>query len=156
MTQDYYGTNRVTATKMTRLEYTQYRGWAIPSNESPEDEGYLVEYLDGGLPNHPYHTGYITWSPKTQFEAAYQPVNALSFSHAIGALKSGLKVARAGWNGKGMWLMLVPEVLAEAISFQYAALKPAPWIGMKTADEKFVPWLASQTDMLSDDWQIIE
>jgi hypothetical protein len=74
------------------------------------------------------------------------------FGEALKALKAGKRVARAGWNGKGMWLMLVPEKIADAVSFQYAALNPAPWIGMKTADEKFVPWLASQTDMLAGDW----
>lgn len=79
----------------------------------------------------------------------------MDFGRALYFLKEGRRVARSGWNGKGMWLMLVPEDLAEAVSFQYAALKPAPWIGMRTADEKFVPWLASQTDMLATDWTVV-
>jgi len=71
-------------------------------------------------------------------------------------LKLGKRVARSGWNGKGMWLKLVPADLADKIAFEYAALNALPWIGMKTADEKFVPWLASQTDVLAEDWMVIE
>ncbi|WP_460044138.1 DUF2829 domain-containing protein [Pseudomonas sp. S2_H01] len=80
----------------------------------------------------------------------------MSFGLAVAAMKQGKRVARHGWNGKGMWLKLVPEDLAETVAFQHEALKPLPWIGMKTADEHFVPWLASQTDVLSDDWTVCE
>jgi hypothetical protein len=152
----YIGTKIITAQPMNRADYNTYRGWALPSDENGEDEGYLVEYLDGGKPNDSRHTGYISWSPKDQFENAYRESGNMTFGLAIEALKRGHKIARTGWNGKGMWLMLVPEKLADAVSFQYEALSPAPWIGMKTTDDKFVPWLASQTDMLAEDWKIVE
>ncbi len=61
----------VTATPMNRLDYNIYRGWELPSNENGSDEGYLVEYLDGGESNHPEHKGYISWSPKAQFDNGY-------------------------------------------------------------------------------------
>lgn len=63
----------VTRTPMTRQEYNDYRGWVLPADERDmgSDEGYLVEYLDGGKPNHPAHEGYISWSPKAQFDAGY-------------------------------------------------------------------------------------
>jgi len=97
----------------------------------------------------------------------------LTFSEALTALKAGSKIARDGWNGRRMWLMLVEAneyVLgAENISvhtgmapikqegglwqFNYTLL---PWIGMKTADDKFVPWLASQTDILAEDWRMAQ
>ena len=80
----------------------------------------------------------------------------MDFGDAIRALKQGFRVAREGWNGKGMWLKLVPESLADAVAFQHEALYAAPWVGMKTADEKFVPWLASQTDVLAEDWVVVE
>lgn len=73
----------------------------------------------------------------------------MDFSSALVALKNGFRVARAGWNGKGMWLELVTN---------WSAPSPdgvdgmAPFIAMKTADNKFVPWLCSQTDMLANDW----
>lgn len=64
----------VTATPMNRLDYNIYRGWELPTNESGSDEGYLVEYLDGGESNHPAHKGYISWSPKSQFDNGYSEV----------------------------------------------------------------------------------
>lgn len=74
MTQRYIGTKIITAIAMTRLAYNEYRGWDLPADENGSDEGYLVEYQDGGKPNHPGHVGYISWSPKEQFEAAYLPI----------------------------------------------------------------------------------
>jgi hypothetical protein len=56
---------------MSRLAYSDYRGLKLPADENGADEGYLVEYLDGGKPNHPDHAGYISWSPKVQHENAY-------------------------------------------------------------------------------------
>lgn len=67
----YIGTKMINAEAMTRAAYNELRGWELPEGESGEDEGYLVEYLDGGKPNVPSHTGYVSWSPKEQFDAAY-------------------------------------------------------------------------------------
>lgn len=68
----YVGTKRVKAKPMTRGEYNAYRGWVTPENEDPEEAGYLIEYLDGGKPNHKMHAGYISWSPKDVFDNAYK------------------------------------------------------------------------------------
>lgn len=75
------------------------------------------------------------------------------FGWAITRLKDGDKVCRAGWNGKGMWLTIVSgyDVLATVED-----IEPLPYIGMKTADNKFVPWLASQTDVLAEDWEQVD
>lgn len=59
---------------MTRGEYNEYRGWVVPEDENPSDEGFLVEYTDGGASNHPKHEGYISWSPKGVFEKGYTAV----------------------------------------------------------------------------------
>lgn len=58
----YVGTKVIEAKEMNRGDYNKYRGWTIPQNENPEDEGYLVKYSDG----------YESWSPKKQFEEAYR------------------------------------------------------------------------------------
>lgn len=82
----------------------------------------------------------------------------LNFGDAIAALKSGYKVARAGWNGKNMWLSYLDPYLNKQftlIEMDDAEGTFSPYIGMKTADNKYVPWLASQTDMLACDWVII-
>ena len=151
------GTKAVNAKPMTRQEYNDFRGWQLPENENGADEGYLVEYQDGE-PNTTEYKGYVSWSPKAQFDNAYQDVTkGVSFGHAIELLKGGHRVARSGWNGKGMWLGLVNtgyyDVGCSVVNDIDSLL---PWIGMKTADNKFVPWLASQTDVLAEDWQIVE
>lgn len=74
----YIGTKQVTATPMTRLAYNKYRGRTVPADENGADAGYLVEYLDGGTPNHPSHDGYISWSPKAQFYNARSEAAALA------------------------------------------------------------------------------
>ena len=84
------------------------------------------------------------------------------FSTALDYLKSGYKVAREGWNGKGMFIFLVPGsvfkvnrppllgIYPEGTEINYHA-----HVDMKTADNKVVPWLASQTDLLAEDWTLV-
>ena len=85
-------------------------------------------------------------------------VNTFSFGEAIKYIKRGMKVARKGWNGKGMFLEYVDPYMNR--QFQLIETNPAgtflPWIGIKTADNGFVPWIASQTDMLAEDWVFYE
>ena len=88
-TKTYEGTKRVHAHPMNRGEYNAYRGWEVPADENPADDGYLVEYLDGGKSNHAAHAGYISWSPKDVFERAYCEVGqGLSFGDALKAAKT--------------------------------------------------------------------
>lgn len=158
----YIGTKIIQATPMTRMDYNQLRGWTVPEDENGSDEGYLVEYTDGGKPNLAGYSGYVSWSPKAQFENAYQETSGLTFGLAVAALKKGHKVARAGWNGKGMFLFLVagstfqvnrPPLLG--IYPEGTTVNYCPHIDMKTADDKVVPWLASQTDVLAEDWVMV-
>lgn len=79
-----------------------------------------------------------------------------NFGQAIEALKAGKKVARAGWNGKGMWLVLVSARNYTVDAVRSGSHSVLPWIGMKTAGDEFVPWLASQTDVLAEDWEVVE
>ena len=151
----YIGVKEINAKPMTRIEYNVLRSWDLPTNENPDDEGYLVEYIDGGSPNHPEFNGYISWSPKDVFERAYRPSDGMTFGLALEALKRGSKVARKGWNGKGMWLHHIPASHWETTR-GLELLDGLPWIGMKTVDDKFVPWLASQADVLSEDWEVVE
>lgn len=71
----FIGAKVIKAMPMDRDAYNRYRGWETPANENPNDEGYMVEYLDGGKSNHPDHKGYISWSPKDVFENTYREVN---------------------------------------------------------------------------------
>ena len=80
----------------------------------------------------------------------------LTFGDALDLLKAGKRVARAGWNGKGMWLVLLrlrAEPTDLAIRGTPIRAMP-PCIGMFTAQGEMQPgWLASQPDMLAEDWQ---
>ncbi len=130
--------------------------------------GYYVVYKDG----------YKSYSPAEAFDGGYTRVKdgGLSFGDALEAIKRGKRVARIGWNGKGMWLSLsanesdTPFVLARSIpaeSFwsnnnrRYAEEQGGfatvlPCITMKTATgEILMGWLASQTDMLAEDWVVL-
>jgi hypothetical protein len=160
--REYIGTKVIKAKPMNRLDYNVFRGWKLPDDENGTDEGYLVEYLDGGTPNTKEFDGYVSWSPKEQFENAYKESGNLSFGDALVYLKAGKKVARKGWNGKGMFLFLVegstfkvnrPPLLG--IYEEGTEVKYHAHIDMKTADGQVVPWLASQTDMLASDWEVV-
>jgi len=87
----------------------------------------------------------------------------MNFGDALSQIKDGKKVARVGWNGRGMFLFLVPGstftvnrppllgIYPEGTQINYHA-----HIDMKTADDMVVPWLASQTDILAEDWMVVE
>lgn len=62
---------RVRAKLMTRGAYNKLRGWTVPDDENPDDDGYLVEYIDGGQANVPGFMGYVSWSPTDVFERGY-------------------------------------------------------------------------------------
>ena len=91
----------------------------------------------------------------------------MDFGQAIEALKEGKKVTRKGWNGKNMWLWLKPAttiksewckdpILKEIVDINGGEAEALGTICMKTADNKILTgWLASQTDMLSNDWEIL-
>lgn len=164
--QQHIGVKLINAKPMTRAEYNILRGWELPVDENGADEGFLVEYLDGGQANHPDFTGYISWSPAGVFENAYRPTSGMSFGLAIEATKLGHKIARAGWNGKGMFVVYqkgYPEGIpcnkntAEAFGLNEGDLfKVRPYLQMRCADGSHQMWLASQSDILEDDWMIVE
>lgn len=147
---------------MTRGAYNKKRGWTLLKDENPKNKGYIVKYPDG----------YVSWCPKAQFEAAGRPIDGMTFGMAIEALKNGYKVTRRGWNGKGMFLWLKPtttvkaewckdEMLKELVEANGGEMLALGTICMYTHDSTgrkaiLTGWLASQTDMLSDDWQIVE
>ena len=86
----------------------------------------------------------------------------MKFGSVLEALWQGLKVARQGWNGKGMFIFLVPGSTFKVnrppllgIYPEGTEIKYLPHIDMKTATGEIVPWLASQSDVLADDWEIV-
>nr|DAR82813.1 MAG TPA: Protein of unknown function (DUF2829) [Caudoviricetes sp.] len=160
----YIGTKLIKAKPMTRGEYNAYRGWTLPKNENPDDDGYLIVYVDSD--------DYVSWSPKDVFDRAYRSCDGgMTFGGAIELLKMGFKVARKGWNGKGMFIYLQDgsypyfhqlkedvqrKLIDSNCTNDSGAVTICPHIDMKAADGSIViGWLASQTDMLADDWVVV-
>lgn len=118
-------------------------------NYSKVEDGYRILYSDG----------HESWSPKEVFEEAYRPTNGMSFGLAIETAKKGFRIARTGWNGKGQY-----AELASCISYINAKKcfvnvehrdignKAFAFVGTSGVQ---IGWLASQADMLADDWKIV-
>lgn len=163
----YIRLNEVDAEPMTFGEFKEKHPKSGGANveRDPADEGYVITYRKDE-PNE-----YVSWCPKAEFDAVSRPVDGMTFGMAIEMMKRGKKVARKGWNGKGMWIC-VPlkdgpkEIHATGIwgkpNAEYAeqnggTVKVLPYVTMKTADGNIVMgWLASQTDMLAEDWEVVE
>ena len=154
--KDYIGVKVVAAEPMSRGEYNAYRGWKIPSDENPEDEGYHIRYPDG----------YESWCPKKQFNEAYRKCDNMTFGIAIEAMKKGNKVARRGWNGKGMFVVYqkaypngIPcnKQTAEAWGLNEGDLFICnPYFQIKNVDGSHSMWVPCINDCLAEDWIIVE
>ena len=119
--------------------------------QSPKDgkDGYGVKYADG----------YTSWSPKAAFEEAYRTSEpgmpqSLTFGDALHYLKTGKRVARSGWNGKGLWVEMQRPDDHSKMTLPYLYLN-YPIDAQNTPGAR-VPWLASQTDMLAEDWSVLQ
>lgn len=114
------------------------------------EDGYKVRYSDG----------YVSWSPKEVFEKAYRPTDGMTFGLAIEAAKMGKRIARKGWNGKNQYVELAcgisyvnSEQLIVNVDHQNIGNKAFVFVGTSGVQ---MGWLASQADMLADDWYVVE
>ena len=114
------------------------------------EDGYKVCYPDG----------YVSWSPKEVFEAAYRPTDGMNFGLAIEAAKMGKRIARKGWNGKNQYVELASCISyknnsGEPVNVEHCNIgnKALAFVGTSGVQ---MGWLASQADMLADDWCIVE
>jgi len=87
----------------------------------------------------------------------------MNIGEAVVALKRGEKVARTGWNGKNMFLFLVPGREFEVYKPPLLGLYPPgtvvdyrSHVDMRAADGEIVPWTCSQSDLLADDWTVVD
>ena len=141
MLEKYIGTKIITAEPQERLQ-APGEDEATVDSKGHTEAGYKVVYPDG----------YVSWSPKEVFEGAYRRTDALPFALAIEGVRQGLKLARHGWHGKDMYIYHVPGAV-----WDDPCLHPMQeFVAMYTGKDKDVPWLCSQTDMLMDDWFLVE
>ena len=132
----------------------------------------VIDPIDGEAKHRPaVEEGYLYVSDaddlypqfmKTEdFEAMCRPVDSMSFGYALEAMKHGERVARAGWNGKDMYIFIASEpdftTDADISALDNREVAVGDVICMKTAQDTFqLGWLASQADMLAEDWYIVE
>ena len=156
-TERYIGTKliqaepawRITDPSGHRYVQTKKANASVQGGSNIED-GYRVVYEDG----------YESWSPKDVFEAAYRRCNDLNFGLAIEATKKGQKIARRGWNGRNQYVELATNVSYkscsnEVVNADHSAIGNAALAFVGTSGVQ-LGWLASQADMLADDWYIVE
>lgn len=155
----YVRMNTVEAEPMSAYEFDNLRNGEHNGNDR---DGYKVVYDDG----------YVSWCPKARFDEVSRPVDGMTFGMAIEAMKRGKKVARRGWNGKGMFLWLKPaanikaewckdEMLKGLVEANGGEIIGLGTICMYTHDATgrkaiLTGWLASQSDMLYEDWVIVD
>ena len=114
-----------------------------------------------------YEDGYTSWSPKEVFEDAYRTSEPgmpqkLTFGDALHYLKQGKKVAREGWNGKGMFVYMVPAASYQAQTgvaksyFGEGSMVPyQSYMAIKNPNESVSTWVPSVNDTLSEDWMVM-
>lgn len=114
------------------------------------DMGYKVIYPDG----------YESFCPLDAFEEAYRPTDDMSFGLAIEAAKKGKKIARRGWNGKDQYVEIGTDFAYRTtddqgvlVAHEDIGTQALVFVGTRGRQ---VGWLASQADMLADDWYIVE
>lgn len=83
-----------------------------------------------------------------------RPRVGATFGEAVEALKRGRRIARAKWNGKNMWLVLIEEGGWRSESAPKTRHYLEGWIAIKTEDDRFIPWAPEHADLLAEDWQI--
>lgn len=125
----------------------------IPSilEDDPKQDGYCVTMPDGNK----------TWIERKVFEDIFQPaIPAMDFGQAIAAVREGKRIARSGWNGKSQYVELATNISyknwgGEIINADHTAIGNAALAFVGTSGVQ-LGWLASQADMLADDWYIAD
>ena len=131
------------------IEAEPCAAWKNYGEHKVGDPGYKVRYEDG----------YESWSPKDVFEKAYRPMDGLPFGAAIEAVKNGLKIARRGWNGKGQYVELASAISyagpdGKTVNANHQAIGNRALAFVGTSGVQ-LGWLASQADMLAEDWEVV-
>ena len=153
--QKYIGVKLIEAKPMTSTEASMYLGRQIP-NSVRGREGYLVVYEDG----------YRSWSPKLTFEGDYRPIDGLTFGLAIEAVKKGYRIARKGWNERGMFVVYqkaypqgIPCNKQTAVAWglnEGDLFRCEPYLQIKMTNGSHSMWTPSINDCLAEDWYIVE
>lgn len=160
--EKYLGVKIISAEPMSSSSFiNQVKNEDVPSNHLNMD-GYKVVYEDG----------YVSWSPKDVFEKAYQPITCMTFGLAIEALKLGKKMTRTGWNGKELFVFMqvpseinneiVPKMqsLPQSVKDEFVKrggnISYSNQMAIVKPDNSINGWVPSVSDILAEDWLIVE
>ena len=161
--KQYIGTKIIQAEPANRFWFENGEKLVVPDSEDTPnrvreatagEKGYKVVYPPDG---------YESWSPKDVFEAAYRATDGMNFGLAIEAAKMGKRIARAGWNGKNQYVELAcgisylpwPVDCNEVVNVNHDDIGSMAFAFVGTSGVQ-MGWLASQADMLANDWKIVE
>jgi hypothetical protein len=149
----YIGTKIIFAEPMDECTFLR----TVKGHDTSDREtrlGYRVVYPDG----------YVSWSPKNAFEEAYRATDGMTFGLAIEAAKKGLKIARKGWNGKGMFVVYqkgypqgIPSNKQTATAWginEGDLFRCEPYLQIKMVNDSHAMWVPSINDVLAEDWMI--
>ena len=152
----YIGTKEIEALPLTKEQYNYFRGYKNPVNEDPKEKGYLVQYLDGGKPNHPDIPNYVSWSPVHVFKEAYKTNGDLSYGAALVLLKKGERLMRHGWNGKQMFIQLMPgRDVSLIVNNTHLDVEHGKYTVIVNLNNNTMSvWVPSPTDHLAEDWSV--
>jgi hypothetical protein len=151
--QRYVGTKIIFAEPMDECAFLRTVKGQDTSNRETRP-GYKVAYSDG----------YVSWSPKVAFEEAYRKADGMTFGLAVEAAKKGLKIARTGWNGKGMFVVYqkgypqgIPSNKQTAMAWginEGDLFRCEPYLQIKMVNGSHAMWVPSINDVLAEDWMI--
>lgn len=150
----YLQVNLIEAEQSNLETAFKYLRWPIPSSEYPLQEGYLIKYEDG----------FESWCHKEKFEKANnREIIALTFGHAIEAVKQGKKIAREGWNGKGMFVYYIPAnkypfstEAGKSLADEEGKVSYNAYLAIKNVNGTVSTWVPSINDVLAEDWTIVD
>jgi len=140
----------VLAASMTLGEFAAMTNKKLDEALDPDMEGFMFQDDTNGVPS-------FKWSPSEVFLSASKPTEGMSFALAIECMKQGYRVRRDYW-GDDRWITIVVQ---DEINFEYGSgevetLPMASWIGMKQHNGNFSPFTPMGTDLLAEDWQIVD
>lgn len=159
----YIGTQILEAEKAYKYFMPGGRDFVVTDNQEIGEEEHQVLHecvaAERGYRIH-YENGHTGWCPYDVFEGVYHQMRGMNFGLALEAAKKGMKISRAGWNGKGQYVELATGIsyensMGDIVNAEHAAIGNAALAFVGTSGVQ-LGWLASQADMLAEDWLIVE
>lgn len=137
---------------MSRAEYIRSKGSEVSDDDDGSRNGFLIQNNDDAA----------FWMPFEDFELVYRKLQRFGFEGALTMLKAGQKLARAGWNGKGQFVYMVPAAkyaaqtgAAKSHYGEEAFIPYNAYLALKGVDDTVSTWVPSISDVFAEDWSVV-